>query len=62
MEAKKVRGKNRRYNPYKRVRVEGGSAVVTLGALIPLDWKIVKVEEMERPSEDERIIRIKKVS
>lgn len=57
-----VRGKGRRFNPYRRVRQEGGSAVLTVGAIIPLEWGMVKLEELERPDNNTRIIKITKVN
>jgi len=53
-------GTERRYNPYRRVRQEGGSAVLTLGAIIPKTWNMVKIE-LQDSTDTERVIKIKKV-
>lgn len=54
--------KQRRYNPYRRVREEGGSAVITMGAIIPLNWHMVKVELVGRATATERVIKFTCVS
>ena len=56
----------RRQRPFRSVRQEGGSTVITLGReMVPPDWRIVKVTKLESGFEDERpfiTIKIERVS
>lgn len=54
--------RERRYNPYRRVRTEGGSVVITMGAVIPKDWNMVEVKVLGEPTDKEVVIKFRKVS
>ena len=39
--------KNKLYD-YKKVRLEGGSVILTMGKNIPKEWKLVKIEVLDK--------------
>ena len=46
---------------YLKVRQEGGSTVLTVGKHIPKEWQLVVIRERRRPSENVRVLEVKRI-
>lgn len=47
---------------YIKVRSEGGSVVLTLGKIIPKEWKLVEITVKASRDGDKRVLTIVKVA
>ncbi len=45
-----------------KVRLEGGSVVLTLGKIIPKEWKLVEIKVKASKDGDKRVLTIAKVA
>lgn len=51
------------HNDYKKVRHEGGNTVVlSMGKLIPSDWKVVRLDEVETRPDEYVVVCILKIA
>ena len=57
-----VTKKQTRNREFKRVRLEGGSVVITLGSVVPSDWQMVKVVPVGKVAGKSVTIRFDKVA
>ena len=54
--------KQTRNREVKRVRLEGGSVVVTLGQLLPQSWELVRLVPVKQVDGESVTIRFEKVA
>ena len=53
--------KNEKLTDYKKVRIEGGSVILTLGKIVPRNWRLVQLQVLER-NENWVVVKIVRVA
>ncbi len=54
--------KARKQGLLMKVRQEGGSTVITVGKLIPGDWRLVELNELPSKDASKRVIEVTRIT